>query len=129
MNKEWRFIRLDGGSYSHDVFVLITRDIPRAVRFMNNRYKYPDDRNRCVTSEDFDVRGKIFYHQTCCPVIWIPCKPSSPKHHATLSHEIFHAVCVIMRWANIPLSTDSEEAYAHQLRHLEEQFYTRIKNN
>ncbi len=34
-------------------------------------------------------------------------------HHDIVSHEVFHAVCVIMRAVDIPLSKKSEEAYAY----------------
>lgn len=46
-------------------------------------------------------------------VVWLPSLPQSVEDMQFLSHEIFHAVCAIMIGIGVPLSDDSEEAYAY----------------
>lgn len=46
--------------------------------------------------------------------------------HATVSHEIFHAVMLLMKFLRMPLSLKNDEAYAYLIGYITEQFYTNI---
>lgn len=60
-------------------------------------------------------RGMIFRATGYCPILWLPSEPRTPFEHATLAHEVLHAVVQLMEWAGIPLAPESEEAYCHAL--------------
>lgn len=46
--------------------------------------------------------------------------------HATISHEIFHAVEFLFNKLNMPLSLENDEAYAYLIGYITEQFYSKI---
>lgn len=61
-----------------------------------------------------NTMGKCVYdQQNNVFVVWLPSLPQSVADMQFLSHEIFHAVCAIMIGIGVPLSDDSEEAYAY----------------
>ena len=51
------------------------------------------------------------------PIVWIPCKPKTPKDYGTLVHECMHLVHYMMNWANISLTDDTDEIYGFVLGH------------
>lgn len=71
---------------------------------------------KVLTSEeekDTVALGLTFFKPGWCPIVWIPHRPKSPKEFSTLSHEMFHALCDLFRWANIRLDESTEEVFAH----------------
>lgn len=59
-------------------------------------------------------------------LIWFPFLPSTDEKWSVVHHELFHATYSVMDWVNIPLSQDSEEAYAYLLGYITNQFYKKI---
>lgn len=55
---------------------------------------------------EFSDRLGVYY-------IWMPNVPNDNSSWATLQHEIFHFVVALMKKVGIPLSDDTEEAYAY----------------
>ena len=49
-------------------------------------------------------------------------------NHATIAHEIYHAVCCIMAWAGIHPGPQTDEAYAYLIGFLTEEVYNQIEN-
>lgn len=46
--------------------------------------------------------------------------------HATIAHEIFHAISFLLIKLNMPLSLENDEAYAYLIGYVTEQFYKNI---
>jgi len=83
------------------------------------RYKFEDDYFDIKNSESVNgAYGWSIYCPGYCPIVWIPRYPKTPRQYGTLSHELFHAVCHMSRWANLDLTDNSEEVFAHALTHL-----------
>jgi hypothetical protein len=112
------------GSYDFNINFIVTKDIPKAIIFVNYKLELPCDDYLAVNKSDFELAlGKHFGRLGYCPIVWIPEFPQTPEQHGTLAHEIFHAVCSVMRWANVPLGRDSEEAYCHLIKHITRKVY------
>lgn len=76
------------------------------------RWKMSDDE----VTWSYDNRGSCFCRDGYQPIIWIPGKPKTSREYGTLAHEVFHVVRHMFGdWAGMPLSRDSEEAYAHAI--------------
>lgn len=71
-------------------------------------------KNKNIPSNDCQ-RGLCALQPPYCPVIWLPRKPQTPREHATLAHECFHAVSHVTRWAAIEHSEATEEVFCHTL--------------
>lgn len=59
--------------------------------------------------------GRTIHNEDGTTIIYLPGIPSSSKEFGTLAHEIFHAVCFVMKDKGIDLSENSEEAYAYTI--------------
>lgn len=127
MGKNIVTFQVHAGTYDFGINFCITEDLVKAVRYVNWKLERPNDHDAGVTKSDFDCLGKRFYIDGYCPIIWLPNKPKTPEEIGTLSHEIFHVVCDIMRWAHIPLSSSSEEAYCHLIKHITKSFLNKLK--
>ena len=102
-----------------------------------NSYKYIDNifENKENSVQDIYndeqmgnvARGVTFYKTGYVPIIWMPRQPKTPREHATFAHEVIHAVNHLFGWANIPLSKDTEEVFAHSVAHVIDSVYTKLK--
>ncbi len=72
-------------------------------------------RGRCIMFED---------HQTLIRLYQFPKTPTQFGH---LQHEIFHAVEFVMDRMNMPLTKESDEAYAYLIGYLTTEIYKRLK--
>lgn len=91
-------------------------------------YKFEDEETDLTTyDKGYTPRGKCFHRTDFCPIVWVPGVPKTPREIATLAHEMFHAVCLLMDWASVPLTTSSEEVYAHAQAHLVTEALTAMK--
>ena len=60
-----------------------------------------------------------FYKKSGVFFIWFPFNQvTNSIHHALIAHEIFHVVWFTMREVGMPLSDDSDEAYAYYTQFL-----------
>lgn len=64
------------------------------------------------------ARGVTLYQTGYVPIVWLPKLPTEPREHATFAHEVIHAVYHLFDWANIPISRDTEEVFAHSVAHV-----------
>lgn len=120
--------KIHAGSYDFAINFLITPDINRAIKFVNFKLELPCADYLAVNDSDFNYAlGKHFGRKGYVPVIWLPDIPKTPDQLGTLTHELFHGVCSVMRWANVPLGYDSEEAYCHLMKYLTKQFFEHIQ--
>jgi hypothetical protein len=62
-------------------------------------------------------RGRCFHRPGYVPVIWIPRAPRTPREYGTLAHEVTHAVRLLMDWAGVPMTADTEEVQCHAVGH------------
>lgn len=122
MIKKFKTFHIHAGTYDFGINFVISEDKKRTVKYL--QFKLGDS---YINESHLDCLGKVFDRHGYCPIVWLPKKPKSPSEVGTLYHELFHIVCCIMRWANIPLSSDSEEAYCHLIKHITRQFFEKIK--
>ncbi len=74
-------------------------------------------------------KGKCAMLPTGQTVLWLPRVPQDAGDMATLSHEIFHAVCFILDKIGMRLDDSSEEAYAYLIQYVSKQIYQKIPFN
>jgi hypothetical protein len=67
---------------------------------------------------DNEPLGTCFFSAGYDPIIWIPKKPKTSREHATYAHECLHAVWHLFEWADIPITSDTEEVMTHAMSHL-----------
>ena len=120
--KAFKTFQIHAGTYDFGINFCITGDKEKIVRWVN--WKLETD---YVRPEDFDCLGKRIFRYGYCPIVWLPKIPKTPTEFGTAQHEIFHSVCDVMRWANIPLTNDTEEAYCHLIKHITKKFLEQIK--
>lgn len=60
-------------------------------------------------------------------LLWMPRIPVTSEEFGTLSHEIFHTVCFIMKGIGAEFSDDSEEPYAYLVGYLTEKILKAFK--
>lgn len=74
-----------------------------------------------------DGQGKAYTGEECIPFIRLKNYPFSLRDHGTLAHEIFHIAYFILNKSGMPLTEDSEEAYAYLIDYLTKIIYSKIK--
>ena len=60
-------------------------------------------------------------------LLWMPRIPETAVEFGTLSHEVFHTVCFIMKGIGAEFSDDSEEPYAYLVGYLTEKILKAFK--
>ena len=60
-------------------------------------------------------------------LLWMPRIPETAVEFGTLSHEVFHTVCFIMKGIGAEFSDDSEEPYAYLVGYLTEKILKTFK--
>lgn len=62
------------------------------------------------------------------PVIWLPRVPRKSRDYAALAHEILHALrYMLVDWAGIPLTRDTDETFCHAMSHAMWQTLEKLK--
>ena len=117
VSKEYEF-KIDGGNYDQNINVIITQDTSYAIKYINRVL----DTN--INSSDLVARGVTYPSVNGKPiVIWL----DNADDISIVNHELFHVTMSIMNWANIPLTEDTEEAYAYELQYLTKKFNDKTK--
>lgn len=115
------------GIYDYVVNFIVTKDREELNTYVRNQF---DDKYFDI---DFFNRdglksiGNVIYRDKYSPIVWMPRKPVAPREYGTLAHELLHVTCRVMRWAEIPLTEESEEAYTHLLSCLMTNFLENVK--
>ena len=74
-----------------------------------------------------DTRGMYwsFGNRT---LIWIPRKPTTPEMIGALAHEVTHVIrAMFVTWAGLPLTRDTDEAYAHAMGYAMRELLTALR--
>lgn len=113
--------KINAGTYDYSLRFCITKNHRKAAEYIRGK-----QRDRSIKKSSFRrVKGIIFRNYV--PIIWLPRVPEKPDELATLAHEIEHATFLIMRWADIHLTVDSEEAFTHLTAKITREFWRKIK--
>lgn len=72
------------------------------------------------TTIDFDGVDALTYCMEGNILVWFPDKNVKKE---VLNHELFHVTSCIMMWVGIPLTRDTNEAYAYLFGYLTKEFY------
>lgn len=107
--------------YDQDMWVVITEDTSQALHFVR---EVMDDTT--ISSKEFDCRGITFLSDKQPACMWLPRIPNNPEELAVANHEIFHLTRSIMIGVGIPLSDESEEAWAYVNQNISKQFYQNV---
>ena len=105
--------------YSRDILFHFG-DVPsfrKAVR----RYHTKEQTDAIFERLEFNDNsaGKTIYdNKENAFIVWMPYLPQTLYDMQFLTHEIFHATRLLMRGIDIPLSDDSEEAYAYLIGYI-----------
>jgi len=105
--------KLHAGTYDFEYYLVIAprSESKKILHFINNICE-----DNSLEYDFTDSCGACFTRFNYTPVLWIPKIPETPKEYATLAHECLHLTnYILLRWVNIPLSLESEEAYTHLL--------------
>jgi hypothetical protein len=113
---------LSGGTFDQNSKVIITNDTLLALKYVREQ-----GHDTTITKADFESRGICFFFEDYSPIMWLPSIPVTPEETAIANHELMHLTVNIMNWAGVPLTEESEEAYAYELQYLSNQFYQKIK--
>ena len=117
---QYQVTTLEGGTFDLDVIVLVTEDTAFALRYVK---KHLDS---TASSDNFDSRGTTFTSiNGGSTIVWLP----NTEDKSIVMHELLHATIDIMRRTGVPLTEETEEAYAYELQYLTNQFYKQNKTN
>src|SRR5688572_31393596 len=118
-----RKFRMNYGTYSRFIDVIITEDRKKAATFVNNS----QDRQLKLNEDDFDCLGKVCLKSKYNDILWLPRLPKTTEELGTVNHEIFHLVYWRLSCAGLQLSESSEEAFNYLISYLTTQFYKKCK--
>lgn len=76
---------------------------------------------------EYSGAGRFAMLQNNMGVVRLYRLPIDAEDYGTLSHEIFHAAEYILREIGMPLSLDSNEAYAYLIGYLTKEIFAHIK--
>lgn len=108
-------IRVHFGTFDYVIICLVGsyKNVERYVAWKFEEKEIPISE----TQRQYGARGRFFYRIGFAPIIWIPKRPTTPREHATLAHEMLHAIQEMMDWAAIPFTFDTGEVFCHALAH------------
>jgi hypothetical protein len=110
-------LRTTGGTYDIEVCFIVTRDTDYVRKYIKDEFNQEVD--------NFEVAGFTIPSLEGSPIIiWLPDLTDS----SVILHELFHATISIMKWADIPLSDDTEEAYAYEIQYLYSELNKHFRN-
>ena len=114
---KYRIITLKGNTFDLDVTMIVTEDIPFAVKYVR------ENLDSTVTAADFDARAVSFPTvDGKSPIIWM----ADTKDKGVIAHEIFHTALNVMYWTGMELNSETEEAFAYEVQYLTNSFYNQI---
>ena len=118
VEKKFNVVTIDEGTFDIPVYVVITNDKERALKFVK------DYNDTSAKIEDFDARGVTFtINDGRPPIIWLPKMSTSPEDMSIASHELLHANFSILNWAGVYLSDSTEEVFTYNYQFLIKKFY------
>lgn len=84
----------------------------------------PEEAKKIDSTLDFFTLEALTISDGGDIIIWFP---DYNRGKNTVDHELFHATYAVMDWVGIPLTDDTEEAYAYLLDYLSKEFYERYR--
>ena len=116
--------RVEHGGYPFSVFVSVgANDDPLLRRLEKSVDLTSGDREALVASSD---KGHTVMLSSGYTVIRLERFDGSPNDHAILSHEVFHAVTLLMVEIGITLDDKSDEAFAYAIQSLTKQILEKL---
>lgn len=100
--------------YPFDVLVCIGQTNAEVVREVRRRVKHlsqDEERALCMDSMARTV-------MLDCGGVVLRFKDTPPPYSGTLAHEVFHAIHAIFLRIDLPLTSESDEAYAYAIQYL-----------
>lgn len=86
------------------------KNVEKFVRWKLDDYETPI---QAPAQAAYGAHGLTFYRPGYVPILWLPRKPRTAREHGTVAHEVLHIVVRLMNWADVTLSSESEEVYCH----------------
>jgi len=106
--------KTDGGTFDISIYVCVSNNIPKIINLIDSLG------GMTVDSLYFDTRATTFYTYGNPIFVWFP---DEQIDLTVVNHELVHVVCAIMKWANIPLTNETEEIFAYEFQYLTKQIY------
>lgn len=112
--------------YPFDVMFSIG-ETDRQLKDNLERYGIADDEFDYHNMPRYTTASTFHNNDTHRTLVRMKSVPRLNKELGHLSHEIFHAVDMILRDIQVTLSSDSDEAYAYLIDYVTVQFWNNIK--
>lgn len=110
--KYYNAFKLDPSFYGENIIVLISP---------------PEDVRNLDTTVNFNEVDGVTLSDGGLIVVWLSCLPTTDEEWSVVHHELFHAAYEVMDWIGIPLTPQTEEAYAYMIGYITNEFYKKIK--
>lgn len=120
-NTNTTYFKISFGSYGDSAYIIVTDDINKAYSFIYNNSDSTIDIKDLQSSSGVTVANGYGL-----PTIWLRDTSLTAESIGVINHEIFHLTYYIMHRAGIPLSDDTDEAYAYELDYISSQIYKHI---
>lgn len=122
--KKQHFV-INHGTYPFDVFVAIGYSHPEVTALLEKRL------GRSLSSEELDDiemngEGRTVMLSGGHTILRMRPQKTKALMHATLAHEIFHAVEFLFDRIGLKHHITAGEAFAYQIQHLTEQIYKHL---
>lgn len=124
-----RFILIDCVLYPYEIFVCVEATQEEVLmKIKKNTLFKLDEEIKKLLELEYDVSGRhISIEGTRTHIILLRYPLTTSKGIATLSHEVFHTVYSIMSTVGIPLTEESEEAYAYLITYVTNEIMESVK--
>lgn len=84
-----------------------------------------EEDNKCIIFSP-GTTGRVITFNNSGLVLWLKTMPATPTTQNYLAHEIFHVVEAVFERIEMPLTSETSEAYAYLIGYLTETIYKNL---
>lgn len=114
--------------YNIDIFVSVGQKDQEFNKSIIKIWDLPADAIDLIATAFWNesVNGRFTFINNGPCVLRLRHSPSTPKQKGSLTHEVIHAVCRILRSRGVELCEASEEAFTYLGGYITKEIYSRI---
>ena len=124
--KKARFLKIRGETFPYDVMVCLGTSREDILAYFKKHFI------NGLSAKDLEElqmtgHGRTLRLENNAFILWTKSFPRTPAEFGYLAHEIFHTADLILRFAGVSLSDDSDEVWAYQIDWLTHRIYSAFK--
>lgn len=118
---------IKGTVWPYDIVVGMGISREKLIQLMERRYHdpfTPGDKENLLKGTP---RGRTIQLDNNAVVVWCQHFPTTSHQFAVLQHELFHAATMVLHYAGLTLSEESDEAWAYFIEYITKVTYAEYR--